>query len=152
MLSASLCFDHHTPVNTLRLPCPSRCCWLFCCVSVIFFVLGVCLHVFSWSDPIVETFDLIFILVHLFSSVPDSDLDSAFTTSASFLWLLLFLYGSSNRFALIRTFFCFCNLFVQPFEKTGSLVWSISYTLYVFMHYFISFWICYWRTHTFFRF
>jgi hypothetical protein len=91
----------------------------------------------------VETFVIEFVLVLLSSTIPNSDFNSASTTSASFRWLLLFPSGDSDRFALICAHFAsvtalsdllrepshlfdpfpiICNYFINVLVCFGSIV------------------------------
>jgi hypothetical protein len=95
-------------------------CLLFCCVFVflLFFVLSYCLPVISWLDPDVEAFVTDFVLVPFSFLVIASDFDSACSAPTSFQWLILFLSGSSDRFALICAYFAsitaLCSLLRGP--------------------------------------
>jgi hypothetical protein len=99
-------------------------CWLFRCASVflvfffflLYFVLGLCLPIFSRSYPIVETSDLIFVLVPLSFSTLTSEFGlSAFIALGFLRWLLLFLSESANRFTLI------CSSFASITASCGHL-------------------------------
>jgi hypothetical protein len=112
-------------------------CRTFCYFSVFFlvfmlFVLGYCLLILQCYVSLVETFVTGFV-VPLFSTVPKSDSNSAFTASAS-LRLLLFSSGGSDRFALICSPFASVTAICGQIEKAGTLVCPIPYCLFVILH------------------
>lgn len=108
------------------------------------FVLSFYLLVFLWLNPVVETFDSISVLVPLFL-VPDSDFDSAFTASASFRWLLQFLYRGSDGFALICASFAFITVLCCPLRGMSHM-FDVFSTIYLyFCIFFLSFWDCCWE-------
>jgi hypothetical protein len=70
----------------------------FCILLLVCFV-GCSHPTLRRFDLIVETFVTEFVLVPFFPAVPTSDYDNAYSTSASFQWLLLIPSGGSDRFA-----------------------------------------------------
>jgi hypothetical protein len=69
-----------------------------------------------WSKQLVETFVIGSVIVPLFTVVPSSDYDSAFSASASFRELLLVPSGGLDRFAI------FCAPFASITALYGSLI------------------------------
>jgi hypothetical protein len=84
-------------------------------------VLGYCLPNLLLFDLVVETFDPLFVLVPLSTSVPDLDLNSAFTASVSLWWLLQLLNGGTDRLALICAPFASETALCGPLRGPGHL-------------------------------
>jgi hypothetical protein len=118
---------HHTLVNMLCSLCPAP-LLLFsdCFVVFLLFFLGggLCLPnfiLFFGHIQFMEAFDPIFVLVHLSSAISHSKLDSAFTSSTSFRWLLLFICGGSYMLALIYVSFVFVIALYSPLRRPSHL-------------------------------
>ncbi|XP_059457838.1 uncharacterized protein LOC132187516 [Corylus avellana] len=81
-------------VHTYRRMCPTR---RSVCTTFCFPATAAAFRL----DLDVEAFVTSLVLVPLSSSIPATDFDSAYSTLASFRWLMLFPSGGSNRFDLI---------------------------------------------------
>jgi hypothetical protein len=72
-------------------------------------------------DDFVEIFVTGSVVIPLFSIVPLLDYDSAFLVSTSLGWLSLFIYGGSDRLALIYSHFASITALCGPLRGLGHL-------------------------------
>jgi hypothetical protein len=84
-----------------------------CCFYVILSYLSYCLF-------LGETLVFEFVSVHIFSAVQDSDLNSAFTVSTSFGWLL-FSSDSTDKLILIYTSLAYVTTLCCSLRRPGHL-------------------------------